>query len=486
MNFKIYIKILLLTGLFSVFNSCGKDEVEELVFLNIEISKQPDKTAFQLGETPDFTGIEISEVYTDGAKKPITNFKIDWTADIFKKGTTQATVSARNRTVTFDISFEGDLIETGLPVVYIETENNAPIVSKETYIRANMVIKEKGKILSENPLGIRGRGNATWTYPKKPYKLKLDNKANILDMGEDKDWALLANYCDKTLLRTGIAFKLSRLMDFAWTPKDRFVELVVNGEYMGNYQLVEGIKQGSNRVDIPKTGYLFERDGYYREEPMYFETSRGYGYSFKNPDPDGDLTEAQWSYIRDYMNEFESVLRSETFNDPVSGYRKYINLYSFARWFLYQNILANMDTNVYLTKIDMGDSKLFMGPAWDFEWSIGIGWYEGVRPGPADYYVWNGNAFYYDRLLQDPAFKTEVKNIWTNYQSISQDILNYIDETTKLIDKSQELNFKRWDILNIRVSVGGIPLGSFEKEVECDRRFFINHINWLNTEMAKY
>ncbi len=482
---KLFLNVLALTGLFTFFYACQKDEVVEKIFLDIEITKLPDKADFRLGETPDFTGLEVSEVYTDGTKKPNTNFDVSWSADIFKKGTTTATVSARDRTVTFDISFDGDLVETGLPVVYIDTENQAPVDSKDVYVNANMVIRDKGKVLSENTLRIKGRGNATWIYPKKPYKLKLDNKADILGMGADKDWVLLANYCDKTLLRTGIALRLSQLMNFQWTVKDRFVEVVLNGEYLGNYQMAEGIKQDSKRVDINKDGYLFERDGYYMQEPRYFVSSRGYGFSFKNPDPEEDLTDEQWNYIKNFMDEFESVLASETFDDPVTGYARYIDVQSFVRWFLFQNILANMDTNVFLTKDDRGDSKLYMGPVWDFEWSVGIGWYDGARPRPSNYYVWESNAFYYDRLLQDPAFKAKVREMWNNL-NIVEDILKYIDDTKKLIEKSQDLNFRRWNIMNIRVSVGGIPMGSFDKEVECDRQFLINHINWLNNEVSKY
>lgn len=484
-NNNIFLSLISLLGLFFLFTSCEKEVPEKKIFVNIEITKLPDKTTFQLGETPEFTGIEVSEVYTDGTKKPNTNFKISWSADIFKKGTTRATITARERSVTFDISFDGDLIDTGLPVVYIDTKDQAPIDSKDNYVNATMVIKKEGKKVSENSLRIRGRGNATWTYPKKPYKLKLDNKANILGMKEDKDWVLLANYCDKTLLRTGIALKLSRLMKFPYTVDDRFVEVVLNGEYIGNYQLVEGVKQGSERVNIPQSGYLFERDGYYLQEPNYFVTSRGYGYSFKNPDPEKELTTQQWEYIKNYMNEFEGILNSSTFNDSVNGYTRFINVQSFVRWFIFQNILANMDTNVYLAKSDGGDSKVEMGPVWDFEWSIGIGWYEGARPRPANYYVWNSNAFYYDRLLQDPLFKSKIKEMWGTI-SITDKILRYIDETAALLEKSQKLNFTRWNIMNIRVSVGGIPMGSYEKEVECDRQFFINHMSWLNNEFSNY
>lgn len=468
------------------FTSCEKEVPAEKIFLNIEITKLPDKTTFQLGETPIFSGIEVSEVYTDSTKTPIENFEINWSADIFKRGTTKASVSKRGRSVTFDITFEGDLIDTGLPVVYLDTENKLPVDSKENYVKATMVIKDQGKIISEKSLRMKGRGNATWTYPKKPYKLKLDKKASIMGMEEAKDWVLLANYTDKTLMRVGISLKLSRLMNFPWTCDDRFVEVVLNGEYIGNYQLVEPVQQGVNRVNIPDNGYLFERDNYYQLEPNHFVTSMGFGYSFKNPDPEDELTPDQREYIKNYMNDFEAVLSSSTFNDAENGYVRFIDVASFIRWFLFHNILANMDTNGYMIKSDMGNSKVEMWPVWDFEWSLGIGWYEGGRPRPANYYVQNSPGyFYFDRLLKDSAFKTNVKEMWQN-TSITDDILQYIDDTKTLLGKSQELNFKRWDIMNIRVSVGGIPMGSYDKEVECDRQFFINHMNWLNDEILKY
>ncbi len=162
---KVLFYLFIWSGLF-ILSSCEKEVPAEKIFLNIEIIKLPDRTTYQLGETPVFSEMEVAEVYTDGTKKPNTNFEINWSADIFKRGTTKATVSARGRSVTFDITFEGDLIDTGLPVVYLDTENQLPVDSKENYVKATMVIKDKGKILSEKSLRMKGRGNATWTYPK--------------------------------------------------------------------------------------------------------------------------------------------------------------------------------------------------------------------------------------------------------------------------------------------------------------------------------
>jgi hypothetical protein len=394
------------------------------------------------------------------------------------------TVTAEdNAQKTYTVVFESPQA-TGLPVIRIDTQGSQSITSKETYVNAAMVIQRDGVTIHESTMRIRGRGNATWGYPKKPYKIKLDSKANILGMGNDKDWVLLANYCDKSLMRTGIAFKVSELLQFPWTPDAKFVELVINGEYQGNYQLVEGIKQDSNRVDIPKTGFIIENDGYYLQEPKWFVTDSGHPYSFKNPDAEDDLTDAQYNYIKDYLNEFEGVLNSDNFNDAINGYQKYIDTDSFVRWFLLQQIIANLDTNPYLIKADSTEnSKLSIGPVWDFEWSMGIGWYDGARPRPADYWTWNG--WYYEKLLQDEAFTARLRSMWDQYKGqISQTILQYIDERESEIMKSQKINFRRWDILNTRVSVGGIPLGSFEAEVDCDKQFFINHMNWLETAIA--
>jgi len=415
---KTSLKITTAVLLSFLFFACEKDEPkQQLVFSNIRITHLPDKTTFRICEEIDFTGLEVKNIFTDSSRTINDNYELTYHIEDFKAGTYPVTVTSRNRTATFNITVANELVETGLPVIYIETENHQLITSKEDYVNASLILKNKDQILAQGTLRIRGRGNATWRdYPKKPYRLKLDEKTDMLDMGSDKDWVLLANYCDKTLMRTAVAFKTSELMNFPWTPKYRFVEVVLNGEYIGNYNLTEHIKQGDNRVNIPKRGYLFERDGYYKEEPVWFETNtRNYGYSFKNPDTD-DITQDEINYIKNYMNTFEAVLASASFNDPSLGYRKYLDPYSFARWFVFQQMLANMDTNVYLTKDDQSEStKLFMGPTWDFEWSLGIGWYDGARPRPADYWVWNGNAFYFDRLLQDPDFKALVKSVWNEY-----------------------------------------------------------------------
>jgi hypothetical protein len=376
-----------------------------------------------------------------------------------------------------------DLVDTGLPVVVIETEGRKSIFSKDEYVNALMTIKYEGDTLHHNTMKIRGRGNATWfNYPKKPFRIKLDDKTDLLGMGGEKDWVLLANYGDKTLMRTAFALKLSEMMNFPWTPKCRYVEVFLNGDYIGNYNLTEHIEQGKTRINVPERGFVIERDDYYREEPVWFQSAvRQYGFSFKNPDTDV-ITADETAHIRSFVSDFEARLASPSFDDPENGYKRRINMYSFARWFVFQQIMANVDTNFYLLKDDTDDDgKLEMGPVWDFEWSLGIGWYEGDRPRPADYWVLNGGGFYFDRLLQDAEFKALVKSVWNENKASMPAMLDYFEVLRKDLYKSQELNFRRWKILDKRIHVGGVPLGSFDKETDCDITFFKNHITWLET-----
>jgi spore coat protein CotH len=328
-------------------------------------------------------------VYHNGHTKVTDDYTV--IGNTFTAGSVSITVASTidaSITALFNIDVSNELINTGLPVVYIETQNKQPVANKEDYVNGTMVIKQDNVIVHENTMRIRGRGNATWGYPKKPYRIKLDTKTDLLGMGSDKNWVLLANYCDKTLMRTGIGFHLSQLMQFPWTPKAKFVEVVLNGEYIGNYQLVERVEKSNTRINIPNKGYLFEYDTYYHLESKHFVTQNNYGYSFHYPDPE-DLTDSQWEYLSSFMNEFENVLYSDDYTDPDTGYYSYIDIDSFVKWFLFQNILANADPNRYLTKNGSGASKIFMGPCvWDFEWSLGIGWYYGERPRPADYLVW--------------------------------------------------------------------------------------------------
>lgn len=142
---------------------------------------------------------------------------------------------------------------TGLPILYIETEN--PVVSKDDYVKGHMTIDANTKYpqaVTDMQLEMRGRGSSTWNMPKKPYRIKLNTKTEMLGMPAAKKWVLLANFADKTLLRNYLALEIGRRFEAAFTPRARFVEVILNGEFMGNYLLTDQVEVGATRVNIPE------------------------------------------------------------------------------------------------------------------------------------------------------------------------------------------------------------------------------------------
>ena len=376
---------------------------------------------------------------------------------------------------------------TGLPIVTVETEGRKEITSKEDYVNGTITISKTADYDEgyEGTMRIRGRGNATFfSYPKKPFKVKLDSKAEILGMPADKEWVLLANYTDKTLLRVAIAFKVSEMLDMPWTPKMHFVELFLNGCYQGSYQLGEHVKVAGHRLDVDDDGYMIERDNYYNQEPVYFTTAvTGQHFTFKYPDTD-DLTSEQLAYIEEYMNNFERALYSDNFKDPASGYRRYIDPETFAKWYLINEVLCNKDTNPYFfLKNTQSSTRMGMSPVWDFEWSLGIGW-NYTAPARHDELV--QRAMYFDRLIQDPYFADLLRKHWNTLKGKLPELYDYINETAQKISLSQEANFTKWNIINTPVAVEVITLGTWENEVQYAKDFLTRRTEWFDTAIQTW
>ena len=159
---------------------------------------------------------------------------------------------------------------TNLPTVVINTQSSQEVTSKTTYIGCNIyVISEDGKkILTGLQSKIRGRGNASWGFPKKPYRIKFAEKQRVLGSpSSDKSWTLISNHGDKTLMRNILAFEVSRRVGMAYTPFCAPVDVVMNGEYKGCYQLCDQVEVGSGRVPA-KNGYLVEIDAYAYDEQI--------------------------------------------------------------------------------------------------------------------------------------------------------------------------------------------------------------------------
>ena len=367
---------------------------------------------------------------------------------------------------------------TNLPTVVINTEGSQEIVSKEEELSSTVyIISEEGtNLLATTETGVRGRGNASWDqFPKKPYRLKFKSKQSPLGApASAKKWTLISNYSDKSLMRNILAFEASRRIGQAYTPYCHPVDVIVNGEYRGCYQLCDQVEAAEGRVPA-KDGYLIEIDAYAWKEVSAFWSWRGTPVTIKHPDED-DITDSQRQHIESFFNQMETAALGEDFTDPEKGYRKYLDLESFLRNLLVGDFCGNTDLlwSVYMYK-DATDGKLYTGPTWDHDLSF-----------DNDYrsYPVNANNDFIFLFVPSPASDAvrditrrivkedpEAKNLLAQYwnQALEEGDLKtlpeYLDQTYVLLQESQELNFKRWNILNSQVHMNFQALGTYEAEV---------------------
>ena len=345
-------------------------------------------------------------------------------------------------------------LNTGLPVVVLDTPDAAPIVSKEIWLEGATVTiyNPDGSIDFEGGLSVKGRGNSTWTqFPKKPYAMKLDSKSEILGMKKHKRWCLLANWMDRTLIRNAVAFEISRKTELAWTPSGKFVELILNGEHKGNYYLCEQVKVDENRVNITplkKTsvegGYLMEVDAWFDEVYKFRSPIHDVPWQFKDPD---EVNDAQFAYMQNYVREFEESLYDDA-RFAARDYTNYIDCDSWVDWWLVNELAQNGDVNqpksIYISK-DVG-GKLVAGPVWDFDWGTFI----PVEFNPSVEkinYSCRGPKFYLNRIcIEDPQFRALAKEHWMRFRSALAEIPAYIDSLAATLVASDAINIAMWPI----------------------------------------
>lgn len=400
---------------------------------------------------------------------------------------------------------------TNLPTVVINTLNAANISSKENEIPSTVyVISENGtKFHYAEQTGARGRGNASWDFDKKPYRLKFDKKVQLLDApAKAKKWTLISNHSDKSLMRNILAFEISRRVGAKYTPYCQPVDVILNGEYKGCYQLCDQIEIDDNRVAITEMepedvsgealtgGYLIEIDAYAYKEPSHarFYSNKEIPVTIKSPDDD-DIVPEQKEYIQAYFNEVERrVFYADMSNDEQS-YRQIFDLESFLKHFIVGEISGNTDTywSTYMYK-ERGEDKLYTGPVWDFD----IAFENDLRTHPIN----DHNDFIYatsassaaggdnmkkfvSRIVkEDPVANAQLKQMWNELRTsgvISEEALvAYIDETEALLSQSQQLNFKRWKILKTPFHLNFQALGTHAAEVETVRSYIKERLTRLD------
>ena len=385
---------------------------------------------------------------------------------------------------------------TNLPTVSIHTQDGVIPFDKETDIASLItIVSDNGTKLLSEPGGVRERGNYSRTFPKKPYRIKFDKKQKVLDApAKAKKWTLINNYGDKTLMRNLLAFEISRMMGMPYTPYGTAVDVLLNGEYKGYYQLCDQVEVNPGRVEITEMapediegevltgGYFFEIDAYAYDELSWFTSAKGNPVTIKSP-KDDEIVPEQASYIENYFNKMERQ------------WKTYLDLNTFLRHFLVGELSGNTDTywSVYMYK-ERNDDMIYTGPVWDFD----LAFENDNRTYPimskTDYIYRSGGSCagnmksFVDRIVvSDAASRAQLLTLWDEARQggLTEDYLvDFINQMEQTLDQSQQLNFIRWPIMNQKVHQNPRVWGSYTAEVQNVRRYITERIAWMDNKLG--
>ena len=416
----------------------------------------------------------------EGAKVYVNNEEqqSDFTANDFTNTVTYTVETENGTQKHYDVDLT---VFTGLPIINIATENYQPIDSKEDYVQGTVSVRAKDSehVMTDVEMKIRGRGNSTWfTHPKKPFQMKLEDKAEMMGMPKDKKWLFLAEYSDKTLLRNTIAFELGHISNLDWTPASTFAEVFLNGLYNGTYNITQKVEESDNRVALGDTGYLLEIDQFDRldADDVYFYS---HNFLINIKEPELEFESDEFHYIKNLIRDFETALHSSSFSDANTGYAKYIDIDSFIDWYLISEITKNVDSkffsSIYLNV--MPGEKIKMGPLWDFDLAFG-----NTDYADSQYYYgfWVKEHTWFKRLFQDPAFVSKVQQRFAYFKDQQEYILNTIDEKANALNYAQQKNDNKWQTIGIYVWPNAVVLDTYQEEVDHMKNWYIDRMDWLD------
>ena len=388
-----------------------------------------------------------------------------------------------------------DALLAGLPVVVVNTVDGEEPTYKEVeapkgcwggsiknatkvpgrvqiYDSEGLCFDSGDYVEKESGMTIKVHGNTSTRGVKKPYKIKLQKKADMLGRGnqfKDKDWLML-KVAD---MKTPIGLMVNELCGLQWTPQYMFVNLLMNDDFRGLYTLIESVDRNSDcRIDVDKnTGFIAELDSYWWNEEFYIPSSfvEPMNYTLKYPDPD-KLTDEQRTSISEALERMEQSMAD-------GSYEAIIDVESFARWLLAHDILGNTDSggsNVFLTKHDnVADTLIRMGCLWDFD--------NIMKENEA----WDHahNRYMFRSLLNSPndAFTMQYVLLWQSANDyVYQGLTDFFDsflasDLCQAVDQSIVLNNRRWNYSNCLAS----------ENINQARNYFSKRWVWLNQAIGQ-
>ena len=465
------------------------------------------------GDVRDYSNYIIRNVYDNETKTVTNNYSaviVSGNTLIAGNSVTVKFTSLENPEFDAQISttVSKTLAKTGIPVIYIDTQNEAAITSRVDYVYTNI------KIVSEDPPyylenknfmdQIRGRGNSTWNYEKKPFRIRFNARTPLFGLTAQRNWILLALAKDYTMLSGCLPYELGNRFDMEFVRHFFHVDVVLNDRYQGHYVILEHNQVNPGRLDIdPYSGYLVEFDTNQKADPNPFFRTATTNLPTYISSPEGPPSgmDVSYEWVRDSINEFDRLLNSPVANFPFNNLKTLIDIDNFVDYFIVCEMTRNEELkhpkSIYMYK-DAG-KKIKMGPIWDFDWSMGL--YErrtvdipatgtGMNS-PRGSITRNatslGNTNRFARLNRDQEYINKFKTRWNEkYQDILS-MTDYIEEVYEKINVSVSLDMVRWPNPAPTGGLGGptarLP---YRQEVDKLKQWWSQRAAWLNADIPTW
>jgi CotH kinase protein/Secretion system C-terminal sorting domain len=420
------------------------------------------------------------------------------------------------------------ITSSNLPLIVINT--NGQTIPDDPKITADMGIIYNGPGVRNNmtdafnhyngKIGIEIRGQSSQQFPMKAYSIELwDNAGNginksLFGLPSESDWVLYAPYNEKTLMHNFLAYTMSREMGH-WAANCRYVEVVLNGEYIGIYVFMEKIKRNSGRVNITKLnttditgdavtgGYIFsidkEADAWYSAvRPNLSTDNQTIRYSYVTPKITAIVPE-QRNYIKSYVDSFETALNSLQYQDKQTGWRKFADENSFIDYFLVNEVSRNVDgyrlSSYFYKDRQSKGGKIIAGPVWDYDLAFRnanyckgsdtTGWaFQFNTVCPNDFWQM---PFWWDRFFTDSAYEDNLRCRWKQLRqtTLSLSHINFlIDSIATLTTEARQRHFAKWPVLGQYLWPNPQPIATtYEGEIQTLKTWLADRLKWMDAHI---
>lgn len=411
------------------------------------------------------------------------------------------------RTVSSKEKFSFCIMQSAnLPAVFMETDSGTlENIWTDKEVEENgklQIVDEAGERLYRGGLkSIKGRGNYSYAhYEKKPFSITTKEEVSLLGLGTGAKYALLSNASDPTLIRNELARKMEVALETEYTNEGRFVDLYVNGDYLGNYYLCENIEIGAERINVTdleaQMDKFYQNTNYDSFDPYETETKRAKQMNYNPADitggylverefedryhveyadnPSSFITEGkehfvvqsprycsdeQIDYLEQYFSEAEAALLTEDGVHPDTGfsYDAYIDVDSFTKKYLVEEVTKNYDAGVSSCFIykdsDSVDGRIKAAPIWDCDMSFGnyLDWMEYFSEDPKGVSNLSLHAYsspWYDALYQKEEVYEKICSYYEKKVSpyLDELVTETIDEYREYLSASAQMNDIRWQV----------------------------------------